>query len=88
MREPIKYTFAFVLVLVLQYVDLLLHYTNIPHGGTTILILLVAGIMVVVSAFAFMELARASPATRFVGLLALMFVGLLCLGIAGDVGFR
>lgn len=88
MREPIKYTLAFVLVLALQYVNLGLHYTNIPHGGTTIFILLSAGIMIVVSAFVFMELGRASAATRIVGLLGICFVALLCLGIAGDVAFR
>lgn len=88
MREPAKYTIAFLVVLALQYVNLALHYTSIPHGGTTICILLIAGIMIVLSAFVFMELGRASAATRFIGLLALLFVGLLCLGIVGDVAFR
>ena len=88
MREPLKYTLVFVVVLALQYANFGLHYTHLPHAGTAIGILLIAGVMVLTSAVVFMELARAMAATRIVALLGVLFVALLCLGMVGDVWFR
>ena len=45
-------------------------------------------IMVVISASVFMDLGWSLPVTRVVAVLAVLYVGLLCLGVAGDVGFR
>jgi hypothetical protein len=88
MREPVKYTVAFVVVLALQYLSFGLHYVDIPSGGNVVVPLVIAGVMVVISALVFMELRRSMAATRIVGVVALLFVALLCFGVAGDVGFR
>ena len=73
-------------VLVLQYVSLGLHFLG--FDGYPIVALVIAGIMVVVSASVFMDLRSSLPATRLVAVLAVLFLALLCLGVAGDVGFR
>lgn len=88
MREPVKYTVAFLVVLALQYLSFGLHYVDIPGAGNVVVPLVIAGVMVVISALVFMELRRSMAATRIVGLVAILFVALLCLGVAGDVGFR
>jgi hypothetical protein len=88
MREPVKYTLVFLVVLALQYANVGLHYTHLLHGGSAIVVVLIAGIMVLISACVFMELARAMAATRIVALLGVVFVALLCLGMVGDVWFR
>ncbi len=88
MREPAKYTIAFVVVLALQYLNFGLHFVDIPMGGNVVVPLVIAGVMVAISVVVFMELRRSMAATRIVGVVALLFVALLCLGVAGDVGFR
>lgn len=88
MREPIKYLIAFVVVLALQYLNFGMHFVDIPGAGNVVVPLVIAGVMVVISALVFMELRRSMAATRIVGLVALLFVALLCLGVAGDVAFR
>jgi hypothetical protein len=73
-------------VLVLQYLSLGLHFLG--FDGYPIAALVIAGIMVVVSASVFMDLRWSVPAMRVVAVLAVLYLGLLCLGVAGDVGFR
>lgn len=88
MREPTKYTLAFLVVLGLQYLSFGLSHVVLPGAGNAVVALVIAGVMVAVSAFVFMELRRSMAATRIVGLIAVLFIALLCLGVAGDVGFR
>jgi hypothetical protein len=73
-------------VLVLQYLNLGLHLVG--FDGYPVVALVIAGIMVVISASTFMDLRGSLPATRLVAVLAVLYLGLLCLGVAGDVGFR
>lgn len=88
MREPTKHTLAFLAVLGLQYASLGLHHVALPGAGNTVVALVIAGVMVAVSALVFMELRRSMAVTRIVGLIAVLYIALLCLGVAGDVGFR
>ena len=81
-----KQLLALGVVLVLQYLSLGLHL--IGFDGYPIVALVIAGIMVVLSASVFMDLRWSLPATRLVAVLAVLYVALLCLGVAGDVGFR
>ncbi|HEX3477179.1 MAG TPA: hypothetical protein VHT91_19280 [Kofleriaceae bacterium] len=73
-------------VLVLQYLSLGLHFLG--FDGYPIVALVIAGIMVAVSAGVLMDLRSSPPVTRMVAVLAVLFLGLLCLGVAGDVAFR
>lgn len=73
-------------VLVLQYLSLGLHFLG--FDGYPIVALVIAGIMVVVSASVFMDLRWSAAPTRLVAVVAVLYLGLLCLGVAGDVGFR
>jgi len=84
--DAAKQLLALAVVLVLQYVSLGLHFLG--FDGYSIVALVIAGIMVVISASMFMELRSSLPATRLVAVLAVLFLGLLCLGVAGDVAFR
>jgi len=81
-----KQLVALGVVLVLQYISLGLHFFG--FDGYPIVALVIAGIMVVISASVFMDLRWSLPATRLVVVLAVLYLGLLCLGVAGDVGFR
>ena len=81
-----KQLLALGVVLVLQYLSLGLHL--IGFDGYPIVALVIAGIMVVFSASVFMDLRWSLPATQLVAALAVLYLGLLCLGVAGDVGFR
>ena len=81
-----KQLFALGVVLVLQYLNLSLHFLG--FDGYPVVALVIAGIMVVISASVFMDLRSSLPATRLVAVLAILFLALLCLGVAGDVGFR
>jgi hypothetical protein len=81
-----KQLLALGVVLVLQYVSLGLHFLG--FDGYSIVALVIAGIMVMVSASVFMDLRSSQPATRLVAVLAVLFLALLCLGVAGDVAFR
>ena len=81
-----KQLLALGVVLVLQYVSLGLHFLG--FDGYPVVALVIAGIMVVVSASVFMDLRSSLPATRLVAVLAVLFLALLCLGVAGDVAFR
>jgi hypothetical protein len=73
-------------MLVLQYASFGLHYLGFT--GYTALALAIAGVMVLVNAMVFMDLRSAVPATRLVGVLSVLFIVLLCLGVAGDVALR
>lgn len=81
-----KQLLALGVVLALQYVSLGLHFVG--FDGYPVVALVIAGIMVVISASVFMDLRSSLPATRLVAVLAVLFLALLCLGVAGDVGFR
>jgi hypothetical protein len=73
-------------VLVLQYLSLGLHLVG--FDGYPVVALVIAGIMVVISASVFMDLRWSLAPTRLVAVIAVLYLGLLCLGVAGDVGFR
>lgn len=84
--EGAKHLLALGVVLILQYANLGLHYVGFE--GYPVVALTIAGIMVVISAIVFMDLRSSLPATRLVAVLAVLFLVLLCLGVAGDVAFR
>lgn len=84
--DAAKQLLALGVVLVLQYISLGLHFLG--FDGYSIVALVIAGIMVVISASVFMDLRWSLPATRLVAVLAVLYLGLLCLGVAGDVSFR
>ena len=73
-------------VLVLQYLNLGLH--AVGFDGYPVVALVLAGIMVAISAIAFMDLRGSLAPARLVAVLAVLYLGLLCLGVAGDVGLR
>ncbi len=77
---------ALAAMLVLQYASFGLHYLGFT--GYTVVALAIAGVMVLVNAMVFMDLRSAVPATRLVAVLSILFIVLLCLGVAGDVAFR
>jgi hypothetical protein len=84
--DAAKQLLALGVVLVLQYLSLGLHVLG--FDGYPVVALVIAGVMVVISASVFMDLRWSLPATRLVIVLAVLYLGLLCLGVAGDVGFR
>lgn len=84
--DATKQLLALGVVLVLQYISLGLHFVG--FDGYPVVALVIAGIMVVISASVFMDLRWSLPATRLVAVLAVLYLALLCLGVAGDVGFR
>jgi hypothetical protein len=84
--DSARHRLALGVVLVLQYLNLGLHLVG--FDGYSVVALVIAGIMVVISASMFMDLRWSLPATRLVAVLAVLYLGLLCLGVAGDVGFR
>ena len=86
MRETTKYALALVAVLALQYLSFGLHVA-LPGVGAVVP-LFIAAAMVIISAMVFMELRTSNTASRIVAVIAVLFVALLCLGIAGDVAFR
>lgn len=88
MRETAKYAVALVAILGLQYLSFGLHYVALPGAGNIVVPLIIAAVMVVVSAMVFMELRRSSALARVIAVVAVLFVALLCLGVAGDVAFR
>lgn len=73
-------------LLVLQYVSLGLHF--IGFDGYPVVALVIAGVMVAISASVYMDLRWSLAPTRLVAVLAVLYLGLLCLGVAGDVAFR
>lgn len=81
-----KHRLALGAVLILQYLSLGLHL--IGFDGYPVVALVLAGIMVVISASVFMDLRWSLAPTRLVAVLAVLYLGLLCLGVAGDVAFR
>lgn len=81
-----KQLLALGVVLVLQYLSLGLHLVG--FDGYPVVALVIAGVMVVISASVFMELRWSLAPTRLVAVIAVLYLGLLCLGVAGDVGFR
>jgi hypothetical protein len=87
MRQPMKYTLALVAVLALQYLSFGLHVAR-PGAGNIMLPLFIAAAMVIISAMVFMELRTSNTASRIVAVIAVLFVALLCFGVAGDVAFR
>lgn len=83
---PAKHLLALGAVLVLQYLSLGLHLVG--FDGYPVVALVIAGVMVVISASVFMDLRWSLAPTRVVAVIAVLYLGLLCLGVAGDVGFR
>lgn len=81
-----KHRLALGAVLILQYLSLGLHLVG--FDGYPVVALVLAGIMVVISASVFMDLRWSLAPTRLVAVLAVLYLGLLCLGVAGDVAFR
>jgi hypothetical protein len=81
-----KHRLALGAVLILQYLSLGLHL--IGFDGYPVVALVLAGIMVAISASMFMDLRWSLAPTRLVAVLAVLYLGLLCLGVAGDVAFR
>jgi len=81
-----KHRLALGAVLALQYLSLGLHLVG--FDGYPVVALVLAGTMVVISASVFMDLRWALAPTRLVAVLAVLYLGLLCLGVAGDVAFR
>ena len=81
-----KQLLALGVVLVLQYLSLGLHLVG--FDGYPVVALVIAGVMVVISASVFMDLRWSLAPTRLVAVIAVLYLGLLCLGVAGDVGFR
>lgn len=77
---------ALAALLILQYASLGLHH--IGFAGYTVVALTIAGVMVLVNAMMFMDLRSAVPATRLVAVLSVLFIVLLCLGVAADVALR
>lgn len=84
--DAAKHLLALAVVLALQYLNLGLHFLG--FDGYPVVALVIAGIMVVISASMFMDLRWSLPVTRLVAVLAVLYLGLLCLGVAGDVAFR
>ncbi len=84
--DAAKHRLALGVVLVLQYLNLGLHFVG--FDGYPVVALVIAGVMVVTSASVFMDLRWSLPSTRLVAVLAVLYLGLLCLGVAGDVSFR
>jgi hypothetical protein len=84
--EAARHLLALGVLLALQYASLGLHHLG--FDGYAVVALVIAGVMVVISAIVFMDLRSSPPATRLVAVLAVLFVVLLCLGVAGDVAFR
>jgi hypothetical protein len=84
--DATRHRLALAVVLALQYLSLGLHFLG--FDGYPVVALVIAGIMVVISASVFMDLRWSLPVTRVVAALAVLYLGLLCLGVAGDVAFR
>jgi hypothetical protein len=84
--DAARHRLALAVVLALQYGNLGLHFLG--FDGYPVVALVIAGIMVVISAIVFMDLRWSLPITRVVAVLAVLYLGLLCLGVAGDVAFR
>lgn len=84
--DATRHRLALAVVLALQYLSLGLHFLG--FDGYPVVALVIAGVMVVISASVFMDLRWSLPVTRMVAVLAVLYLGLLCLGVAGDVAFR
>src|SRR3954468_5380229 len=84
--DATRHRLALAVVLALQYLSLGLHFLG--FDGYPVVALVIAGVMVVISASVFMDLRWSLPVTRVVAVLAVLYFGLLCLGVAGDVAFR
>jgi hypothetical protein len=84
--DAAKHRLALGVVLVLQYLNLGLHFLG--FDGYPIVALVIAGVMVVTSASVFMDLRWSLAPVRLVALLTVLYLVLLCLGVAGDVSFR
>ena len=82
-----KLVAALIALLLLAALSLGLHYVHLGPIGTSVAFL-IAAIKVIIVGLVFMELLESMAATRWVAMLTVMFVTLLCLGILGDVAFR
>lgn len=82
-----RFAVALAVLLALTGVSYGLQFAALGAAGPVITFL-IAGIKVLIVALVFMELRDSLPATRLVALFAVLFVALLCLGIAGDVALR
>jgi len=84
--EAARHLLALGVLLALQYTSFGLHYIGFERYAVVALV--IAGVMVVISALVFMDLRRSLPVTRLVAVIAVLFIALLCLGVAGDVAYR
>ncbi len=84
--SPTGHLLVLGVLLVLQYASLGMHYLG--FDGYPVVALVIAGVMVAISATVYMDLRWSPPANRLVAVLAVLYLGLLCLGVAGDVALR
>jgi caa(3)-type oxidase subunit IV len=82
-----RYVGALLALLVLTGLSFALSYAPLGAAGPPIA-LSIAGIKVLIVGAVFMHLREAVFATRFVGVVTVLFIALLCLGVVADVGFR
>jgi cytochrome c oxidase subunit IV len=82
-----KYVGALLALLVLTGLSFGLSFAPLGAAGPPVA-LGIAGVKVLLVAAVFMHLREAVFATRFVGVVTVLFIALLCLGVVADVGFR
>ncbi len=82
-----RFAVALAVLLALTGLSYGLHLVPLGAAGP-VLAFGIAGIKVLIVALVFMELRESLPVTRLVALFSVLFVLLLCLGIAGDVALR
>lgn len=78
---------ALIALLCLTALTFGMHYVELGVASTVIA-LVIAAIKVLIVAAIFMELRESLAATRLIPIVTVLFVILLCVGIAGDVAFR
>lgn len=81
------YIAALLVLLALTAVSFALSRAGLGAAGPPVA-LAIAAVKVLVVGAVFMHLREALFATRMVGVATILFVGLLCLGVLADVGFR
>ena len=86
-RSGAPYVYALVGLLCLTALTFGLHFVSLG-AASVVIALAIAGAKVCIVGTVFMELRESLAVTRTVAIVAVLFVVLLCLGIAGDVAFR
>jgi len=82
------YILALVALLLFTGLSFGMHFVPLGGAAGALIALAIAGAKVSIVGIVFMELRESLAATRMIALVTIGFVALLCLGIAGDVGFR